>query len=297
MKSDPIVSETSGSARSTTEPARNTWVRGPIRRLPDGRLRPNASRPASLLNQALILDCLNAVRDQVRGDLLDVGCGEKPYEWIFGSQVERYVGCDWGATPHSLHHVDLLADAARLPFHDATFDTVLSTEVLEHVSDPARCVVELNRVLRPGGTLILTTPFLYWIHEAPHDYFRYTPYGLKALIRRAGLDEAKLLVRGNVVTVVIDLWSKWAHHNLRRLGRWGRGGRIVASAGSMIVTVPQYGYLAARALAHRLGVRPGWFSRSLAFADSVALGYVLVARNTRPADLAPSHGTATGDTL
>lgn len=281
MRPRATLSEHPASVDPDRDGRAESSIRGPVIRSRDGRLKSNPRRPASLLNEALLLDCLDAVRDHARGDLLDLGCGEKPYEWIFGSQVRRYIGCDWSATPHSLRHVDLLADAARLPFPDATFDTVLCTELLEHVLDPVRCVLEVRRVLRPGGTLILTTPFFYWVHEAPHDYYRYTPYALRSMVHRAGLEVVDFRTRGNVITVVIDVWSKWAHNILRRFGRRGWPGRVVSALLGWTVTLPQHAYLGCRGLAHRLGVRPAWFSRSVAFAENIALGYVLVAQLDR----------------
>jgi SAM-dependent methyltransferase len=77
-----------------------------------------------------------------------------------------------------------------LPFLDGSFDVVLCTEVLEHLTEPQRAIDEMYRVLEPGGQLLLTTRFLFPIHDAPHDYFRYTKYGLLYLLRR--FDEIRL---------------------------------------------------------------------------------------------------------
>jgi ubiquinone/menaquinone biosynthesis C-methylase UbiE len=77
--------------------------------------------------------------------------------------------------------------AASLPCKDSSFDTVFSSQVLEHVPEPALMISEMGRVLRPGGLLILTAPHIWGIHEEPHDYFRFTRYGLSHLARKAGL--------------------------------------------------------------------------------------------------------------
>jgi SAM-dependent methyltransferase len=79
-------------------------------------------------------------------------------------------------------HVQIMADAYRLPFGDGAFDVVLCTEVLEHLHTPAAALAEMYRVLRPDGKLLLTTPFAYPIHYAPTDYYRYTRYGLLHLL-------------------------------------------------------------------------------------------------------------------
>ncbi|HJU56720.1 MAG TPA: methyltransferase domain-containing protein [Pyrinomonadaceae bacterium] len=79
-------------------------------------------------------------------------------------------------------HIDIQADAYHLPFRDEAFDVVLCTEVLEHMHTPALALLELRRVLRPGGKLLLTTPFAFPIHYAPTDYYRFTRFGLTHLL-------------------------------------------------------------------------------------------------------------------
>ncbi len=78
---------------------------------------------------------------------------------------------------------DTVGDVHNLPFEDGSFEFVLCTEVLEHLHTPHQAIAQMRRVLRPGGTLILTTRFVFPIHDAPHDYFRYTKYGLQHLFR------------------------------------------------------------------------------------------------------------------
>jgi SAM-dependent methyltransferase len=80
--------------------------------------------------------------------------------------------------------VRIIGDAQALGVRDASFDVVLCTEVLEHLPEPQRAIDEMFRVLVPGGRLLLTTRFLFPIHDAPHDYFRFTKYGLRHLLRR-----------------------------------------------------------------------------------------------------------------
>ncbi len=78
---------------------------------------------------------------------------------------------------------DTIGDAHDLPFNDCSFENILCTEVLEHLHSPWVAITEMHRVLKPGGRLILTTRFVYPIHDAPHDYFRFTEYGLKSLFK------------------------------------------------------------------------------------------------------------------
>jgi SAM-dependent methyltransferase len=123
---------------------------------------------------------------RLSGRLLDIGCGVKPYAPLLGG-VTRYIGIERPGTLSRSGVVDCWADALALPFADAAFDSVLCNEVLEHVTDPARLFAEAARVLRPGGTLVLSTPQTWGLHEEPHDYWRFTRYGLAHLARGAGL--------------------------------------------------------------------------------------------------------------
>ena len=124
------------------------------------------------------------------GDLLDVGCGTRPYEPILGPRVRSYVGFDHPDTQHDRSRVDVWGDAAALPFEDGSFDTVVSFHVLEHTEDPGKVLSEMARVLRPGGIVLLAVPFMWGLHELPRDFFRLTPAGLVQLLERAGLERA-----------------------------------------------------------------------------------------------------------
>ena len=118
-----------------------------------------------------------------RGTLLDVGCGGKPYRGLF-DQVGRHVGIDLPPAKDA----DIYASALALPFADCTFNTVLCTEVLEHVPEPAVVMAEAARVLRPGGYLILTAAQTWGLHHEPDDYYRFTQYGLRYLAEKSGFE-------------------------------------------------------------------------------------------------------------
>jgi SAM-dependent methyltransferase len=130
----------------------------------------------------------------VRGRLLDVGCGNKPYEAMFRDRVETHLGCD--LVQSSDRRVDVRCPATELPFRDGSFDTVLATQVVEHVADPARMVAEAARVLRPGGVLVLSGPMYWPLHEEPHDYFRFTRHGFRRLVEEAGLRVREVRANG-----------------------------------------------------------------------------------------------------
>jgi SAM-dependent methyltransferase len=117
--------------------------------------------------------------------VLDAGAGVAPYRALFAHV--RYTTADWGESMHpEALASDVVAPLDALPLADGAFDAVLATEVLEHVPDSVKVLRELHRVLVPGGRLWLTTPFVWELHEEPHDHARYTPFGLRELLRRAG---------------------------------------------------------------------------------------------------------------
>ena len=121
----------------------------------------------------------------LHGRLLDVGCGRKPYERLF--RVEEYVGLDLESDrARSVGVADHYYDGERFPFVNASFDSVLCNQVLEHVFNPNEFVAEIHRVLKPGGRLLLTVPFVWDEHEQPFDYARYSSFGLRALFERNG---------------------------------------------------------------------------------------------------------------
>jgi glycosyltransferase involved in cell wall biosynthesis/SAM-dependent methyltransferase len=129
--------------------------------------------------------------------VLDVGAGEAPYRELF--EHAEYVTSDW---THSVHPgaraVDIVGPADDLPVDDESFDHVLLTEVLEHTADPTGVVRELHRILRPGGELHMTTPFVWELHELPFDFFRYTPWGLERILRAAGFAAVDIAPRNDI---------------------------------------------------------------------------------------------------
>jgi SAM-dependent methyltransferase len=136
--------------------------------------------------------------------VLDAGAGECIYRPLFA--LQRYVAVDRavGDGAWDYGRLDALSDLERLPFPDAGFDVVLCTETLEHVARPREVLVELRRVLKPGGRVVLTVPFLQPLHQEPHDYFRYSPHGLRSLLGGAGFMEIELEAAGGYFALLDD---------------------------------------------------------------------------------------------
>lgn len=116
------------------------------------------------------------------GSVLDYGCADVPYRWFFGPDV-RFTAADLPGNPHATL---VLNEDATVPVPDGTFDAVLSTQVLEHVPDPAAYLRECFRVLRPGGRLLLSTHGIFVYHPDPIDWWRWTSAGLRHVVEEAG---------------------------------------------------------------------------------------------------------------
>lgn len=144
-----------------------------------------------------------------RGRLLDLGCGKVPYYEAYKDHVADIVCVDWELSFHGNQHIDFACDLTKpLPFKTGEFDTVLLLDVLEHVPNPQEVWCEIARILRPGGKLILTVPFYYWLHEQPHDYYRYTEFALRRFAENVGISVLELEPTGGSLEVLTDILAK-----------------------------------------------------------------------------------------
>ena len=144
-----------------------------------------------------------------RGRLVDLGCGKAPLHVVYRDLVDAVTCVDWAGSMHRNEHVDCECDLSRpLPFADAQFDTIVLSDVLEHIADPWALCREAARILAPGGRMLLNTPFYYWLHELPHDYYRYTEFALRELVGGAGLEVLHLEALGGIREVLADLVAK-----------------------------------------------------------------------------------------
>jgi SAM-dependent methyltransferase len=238
------------------------------------------------LEASSLIKSLTALAPQTKGRLLDVGCGEKPYERIFRPFVDTYLGIEYSETFGQTSaatkpgKADYVYDGKVLPFEDKSFDTLLSIQVLEHTPGPAELVMEMGRVLRDDGMLLLSAPFCFRLHEEPHDYFRYSPHALRLLCEKAGLHVTHMEPRGGLFSVIGHKLNSYLALNVAHIDAvaqsMGKLGHERASERSARWwTVP----MVAPAMATiALGARV--LDRVLPD-PTEALGFVLVARRAR----------------
>ena len=180
----------------------------------DGNLRPNRDRNELAVSSRLIARLItdkyqSAFHQYAHGLLLDMGCGKVPFYEGYRECVSENICIDWPSSIHSNAHVDVFCDLSKpLPFAASTFDTVLSSDVIEHLPNPELAFSEMSRLLKPDGILLLNTPFLYMLHEVPNDYYRFTRYAIKRLLDTAGLELVRLEEVGGYGAVIADLVAK-----------------------------------------------------------------------------------------
>jgi SAM-dependent methyltransferase len=184
------------------------WEGAPARWGPNTD-HPNEAPRNRLAYRQMSAALAYAAQRYAAGRMIDIGCGTKPWQGTFAPHVDEHIGVDHEATVHGLSRVDVIADAYSTPFDDCAVDTILMTEVLEHLETPERAFAECRRLLRPGGHLIATTPFSWPLHEEPRDFFRYSPYGLRHLTRAAGLQVVELRALSGIWST-LSLHFSWA---------------------------------------------------------------------------------------
>jgi SAM-dependent methyltransferase len=185
-----------------------------------------------------LLTCVRFLRPRMarlQGKVLDVGCGEMPFRPFLSHEV-HYQGLDVAESVSfgMRNHPDIvLFDGVNIPFPDNSWDGILCTEVLEHAVEPELLIAEMLRVLRPGGTLLLTVPFAARVHHAPHDYRRFTSFCLHRML--ADFESVEILHRGNDYAVIAN---KMIVLNARLLtgGNWMS--RVFAMPIAVVALVP-----------------------------------------------------------
>jgi SAM-dependent methyltransferase len=154
-----------------------------------------------------------------KGILVDLGCGTAPYKDFFLQYADVYIGVDWTNTLHD-SKADIVSDLnKKIEIENDFADTIVSLSVIEHLCEPQIFLNESYRILKEGGVMVLQVPWMWWIHEDPYDYYRYTPYGLKYLFEKAGFKNVHI----QPSTGFFTMWFlKMNYFSLR----WIKGSRL-----------------------------------------------------------------------
>ncbi len=159
----------------------------------------------ALQNAALYEDMEPLVAKYAGGRALDLGAGQLAWKELLDRHVREYISGDLVPGPRGL---DVILDVtAGLPFADGSFDTVFCCSVLEHTVEPWQAFSEMRRVLSPRGVAVLSVPFVFPLHDEPHDYYRFTLYGVKYLAQQTGFEIEKIVVNGGLFHFFLNLPS------------------------------------------------------------------------------------------
>lgn len=210
------------------------------------------SNPEYLVYHFLYSTIKESLAKFCSGHVLDIGCGNKPYkEWIEETS-HSYTGCD--IIQSSENCVDIICPAQQIPLPDASFDTVFSTQTIEHVGDFQGMLNESFRLLKPGGHIIVSGPMYWPLHEEPYDYFRFTKHGFKFALENSGFEVLEVNPNG---------------------GKWALFGQTILLTFPVWLTFPRF-----LRTAHNLFY--SWLDKK--FFDPVnTMNYVAVARKPKHA--------------
>jgi SAM-dependent methyltransferase len=165
------------------------------------------------INNSILLNNISLLK----GRVVDLGCGAAPYREDIIKVASEYIGVDWTNSLHGLSNVDIVANLCEpLPLQDGVADAVTSFQVMEHLSEPVLFLSEVYRILKPGGLLFITVAFMWHVHEAPHDYFRYTRHGLEYLLKKTGFVEIEIWEN-------TGFWQMWVLKFNYHTERYARG--------------------------------------------------------------------------
>lgn len=152
-------------------------------------------------------------RDRFTGRVIDLGCGKAQYKNDILATANEYIGVDWENSMHDQLNVDVFADLNQVLLFDESFaDTILSFQVMEHLREPDLFLSECFRILKNGGCIFISVPFMWQVHEPPYDFYRYTRYGLEYLFSKNGFTDITIEeTSGFWQTMVL----KFNYHTLR----------------------------------------------------------------------------------
>ncbi len=148
----------------------------------------------------------------IHGKVLDFGCGSSPYKSLI--KCDKYVKVDIVNESHPIGNsvIDVFYDGKQLPFDNDTFDSIICTEVLEHVPNLDEILNELHRVLKQNGKILISVPFIWNEHEIPNDYLRFSRFGIKLLLEKKGFNILTIQKTSKTIHTITQLWTNEIHH-------------------------------------------------------------------------------------
>lgn len=162
-----------------------------------------------------ILAAITSQLDCFGGEFLDVGCGKMPYKKLLleNGKIQKYIGLDIETALQYDAEVrpDFTWDGQKMPFEDNRFDSAMATEVLEHCPNPEIVLKEIHRVLKPKGYFFFTVPFIWNLHEVPHDQYRYTPFAIERHLKNSGFTSIQVHASGGwhaSMALMLGLWVR-----------------------------------------------------------------------------------------
>lgn len=167
-------------------------------------IQHNSLKSAYYLTYRYLVSNIKSVAPiYLKGRMLDIGCGNKPYFSLIEPYVQEYVGLDLEQSSEKL--VDVIGSAVDLPFDKESFDSLFSSQVLEHIFDHNKVISECHRVLKKGGYFVCSVPMIWPLHEIPHDYYRFTKYSLQELANKNAFELVKCINCGGKWAVIAHL--------------------------------------------------------------------------------------------
>jgi SAM-dependent methyltransferase len=165
------------------------------------------TNPFYFARRGLVLG-IREFASQVHGRVLDVGCGNRPYEQLF--DASEYVGLELDTPENRLTKTaDVYYSGTVFPFEPNSFDSVVCNQVFEHIFEPEAFLREIGRVLKNQGRLLLTVPFVWDEHEQPRDFGRYSSFGLRALLSRNGFEVLELRKTVDDIRVIFQMLNAY----------------------------------------------------------------------------------------
>jgi len=180
-----------------------------------GKLRASSNKVHVGISSRLITNIIakfydSRLKKYASGKLLDLGCGNVPLYEAYKPYVTDVFCVDWENSCHKSSFLDLQTDLNHvLPLKSSQFDTIICSDVLEHIRKPNLLWKEMSRTIKTNGVLIMNVPFFYWLHEEPFDFYRYTEHSLRAMAEENDFEILELVAYGGVPEILADITSKF----------------------------------------------------------------------------------------